>query len=76
MDSTMKFKQDIEVWYGVIKRAVIVGGLMLFSGAVASQCWNYEQAFIAGGIYMFAELAKNYKIDMTKQSKSTYLLFP
>ena len=72
----MKFKQDLEVWYGVIKRAVIVEGLMLFSGALASNQWNFQQAFIAGGIYMFAELAKNYKIDMTKQKNSKFMIFP
>ena len=72
----MKFKQDMEVWYGVIKRAVIVGGLMLFSGELASNCWNFQQAFIAAGIYTFAELAKNYKIDMTKQHNSKFMIFP
>jgi len=76
MDSTMKFKQDIEVWYGVVKRAVIVGGLMLFSGALASHCWAWEQAGIAAGIYMFAELAKNYKVDMTKIHDKKFLILP
>jgi len=72
----MKFNKDLQVWYGVIKRAVVVSGLMLFSGALASEMWCFEQALIAGGIYMFAELAKNYKIDMSKQPKSTFLVFP
>lgn len=72
----MKFKQDMVLWYGVVKRAVVVGGLTLFTGAMANGGFDAKFAFIMAGAYMFVELAKNYTIDPSKIPKSKFLILP
>ena len=77
----VQIKDHLGVWLGSTFRGLAVAGITFFSLAIQSGiCWaNLETGLIAGGLYMFAELVKYYKITIptTKTKKSyTFLLFP
>ena len=71
----MIFK-DLEIWYGVAVRAVIVGGLFFFGNAVTLGLTNanLKGAFIVAGGYLFLELAKRYGLseEAAKKKLNSY----
>ena len=74
-------KKGLKVWFGAFNRGLIVGGLTLFSLAISQGfCWtSFESAAIAGGGYMFLELAKFYGIPQKKtksKNKYNFILLP
>jgi hypothetical protein len=77
----VQIKNEIGIWLGSLVRGLSVVGITFFSLAIQSGlCWaNLETGLIAGGLYMFAELIKFYKITLpTKDKRKSYhfLLFP
>jgi len=82
---TVQIKDHLGVWLGSTFRGLAVVGLTFFSLAITSglSLNNLETGCIAGGLYMFVEIAKYYKINLptantiTKAKKQyTFLLFP
>lgn len=73
-------KKHLKIWAGALIRGLIVAGITLFSTAISlGFSWNaLETGLIAGGLYMFAELVKFYKISIPTAKKGNYkfLLFP
>jgi hypothetical protein len=77
----VQIKDHLGVWLGSTFRGLAVAGITFFSLAIQSGiCWaNLETGFIAGGLYMFVEIAKYYKISLpttNKRKAYTFLLFP
>ena len=77
----VQIKDHLGVWLGSFIRGLAVLGITFFSMAIQSGlCWdNLETGLIAGGLYMFVEIAKYYKISLpttNKRKAYTFLLFP
>jgi hypothetical protein len=77
----VEIKNHLGVWLGSAFRGLAVVGLTFFSLAIQSgiSSANLETGCIAGGLYMFIEIAKYYKITIptTKNKKNySFLLFP
>jgi len=77
----VQIKDHLGVWLGSLMRGLAVVGITFFSLAIQSGiCFeNLETGFIAGGLYMFVEVAKFYKITLptaNKRKAYTFLLFP
>ena len=71
--------KDLSVWCGALIRGAVVVGITFFSTAIANgmKIQGLEASLIAGGLYMFAELLKYYKITMPTSKKAyTFLLLP
>ena len=75
-------KEYLNVWCGAIVRGLVVGGMTIFSVAVTlGFCYDsFETGLIMGGLYMFGELARYYKITLPniprKKACYKFLLFP
>lgn len=70
----------LDIWLGALIRGVVVFGITGFSTAMGMgfTLELLRVASIAGGLYMFAELVKYYKISLPTRTKKCYcfLLFP
>ena len=75
-----KFLTDLKIYYGSFVRAIAVFGLSFFSVSVVGGVTtaNLESSFIAGGLYMFAEIIRKYGIKNphSQNNKTNFLLFP
>lgn len=78
----MNFKKDVSIWIGSFFRGLAVAGLTFFSVAVTQGFCeiSLQAAGVSGGLYMFLEILKFYKIDPStveaKPKPRKYLLFP
>jgi hypothetical protein len=61
-----------KIWKGAGLRGLVVAGLTFFSMAIKSGLCldNLEAGFIAGGMYMFLELVRYYKISLPHLPKN------
>jgi uncharacterized iron-regulated membrane protein len=72
-------KDQIGIWVGALIRGLAITGLMFFTLAIQNGiCMeNLETGFIAGGLYMFTELAKYYNINLKRKEREYhFLVFP
>ena len=71
---------SIKVWSGAFVRGLVVAGISFFSVSLSTAAINWsslQAALLTGGVYMFAELIKFYKISIpAKKAQYKFLLFP
>ena len=77
----VQIKDHFGVWLGSAIRGLAVAGITFFSMAIQNglSLANLETGCIAGGLYMFVELAKYYKIAVpttNRKKQYSFLLFP